>query len=432
MTVTADEPRTGSGRAATTIAVTGGPPLRGTVVIGGSKNAALPLMASALLTDEECVFENVPDLADVHTMVALLRWLGAHVDHDPAGGRVRIEARTIRTHAVHAELARKMRASFLVTGPLLARTGRMKSPAPGGCKLGERPLDVNVRGFETLGARITFVDGHFEAETTALAGNVLYLDYPSHTGTENLMMAATLARGRTVIKHAATEPEIGALAECLNAMGARICGAGSSRIVIDGVERLRGVRYAVIPDRIEAGTFAIAAAMTQGDVVLQGVAMEHMDPVVHKLVEAGALLEADGAALRVRGPANLNALNVQALPFPGFPTDLQAAMAALMTRATGESTIFERVFEDRLRYATELRRLGADMRVTGQIATIYGPARLLGAPVTALDIRAGACLVLAGLVAEGTTVVHDIYHLERGYENLPGKLAGLGATIRYE
>jgi UDP-N-acetylglucosamine 1-carboxyvinyltransferase len=431
MTVRVTEITSRRGREATTIRVSGGHHLRGTVVIGGSKNAALPLMAAALLTEEECIFDNVPDLADVHTMEALLRWLGAEVDCDPARRRVRIRASAIRTHAAHAELARKMRASFLVTGPLLARTGRMKSPAPGGCKLGERPLDVNVRGFETLGAHITFVDGHFEAETPALVGNVLYLDYPSHTGTENLMMAATLARGRTVIKHASAEPEIAALAACLNAMGARISGAGSPIIVIDGVERLHGVEHAVIPDRIEAGTFAIAAAMTGGDVVLDGVEMGHMDPVIHKLTDAGAHLEADGDCLRVRGAERLNALHIQALPYPGFPTDLQAAIAALMTQATGESTIFERVFDDRLRYAAELRRLGADVRVEGQIATIYGPARLDGADVTALDIRAGACLALAGMVAEGTTTIHDIHHLERGYEDFTGKLAGLGAAIRY-
>jgi UDP-N-acetylglucosamine 1-carboxyvinyltransferase len=418
-------------QAATTIAVTGGRPLTGRVTIGGSKNAALPVMAAALLTEDECVFENVPDLADVHTMAALLRWLGAEVEFDPRAHRVRIQAATIRTHAAHAELARKMRASFLVTGPLLARTGRMQSPAPGGCQLGERPLDVNVRGFETLGARISFVNGHFEAETSALIGNVLYLDYPSHTGTENLLMAATRAHGRTVIKHASAEPEIVALAECLNAMGAQITGAGTSCIVVDGVERLHGVQHAVIPDRIEAGTFAIAAAMTQGDVVLDSVEMSHMDPVVHKLADAGAKLEEVGNGLRVRGQATINALHVQALAYPGFPTDLQAAMAALMTQAVGESTIFERVYEDRLRYATELRRLGADVRVEGQVATIHGPIRLVGADVTALDIRAGACLVLAGLAASGTTVIHDIFHLNRGYEDMVGKLTALGADIRY-
>jgi UDP-N-acetylglucosamine 1-carboxyvinyltransferase len=285
-----------------------------------------------------------------------------------------------------------------------------------------------VRGFETLGARISFVNGHFEAETSELVGNVLYLDYPSHTGTENLLMAA---RGQTVIKHASAEPEIVALAECLNAMGARITGAGTSCIVVEGVERLHGVRHAVIPDRIEAGTFAIAAAMTIGDVVLDGVVMGHMDPVVHKLSDAGARLEAEGTNLRVRGPATLNALHVQALAYPGFPTDLQAAMAALMTQATGESTIFERVYEDRLRYATELRLLGADVRVEGQVATIYGPTRLVGTNVTALDIRAGACLVLAGLVASDTTTIHDIFHLNRGYEDMVGKLTALGADIHY-
>jgi UDP-N-acetylglucosamine 1-carboxyvinyltransferase len=401
------------------------------VSIDGSKNAALPVLAAALLTDEVCVFENVPNLADVHTMVALLRWLGAEVEFDPTRERVTVKASNVRTHAAHSELARKMRASFLVTGPLLARTGKMRSPAPGGCRLGERPLDVNIRGFETLGARITFVDGHFEAEASELAGNVLYLDYPSHTGTENLMMAATLARGRTVIKHASAEPEISALADCLNAMGACISGAGTSCLVIEGVERLHGVHYSVIPDRIEAGTFAIAAGMTRGDVVIQNIEISHMDPVVHKLLEAGATLEMEQHHLRVRGPEQLAAFNIQALPYPGFPTDLQAAAAALMTQATGESTIFERVYEDRLRYATELRQLGAEIHVEGQIATVIGPTRLRGTDVKALDIRAGACLVLAGLVAEGTTVIHDIYHLDRGYGDFVGKLAGLGADIRY-
>lgn len=431
MTVKAEELSTFAERAATTIVVTGGRPLRGTVAIDGSKNAALPVLAAALLTDEECIFDNVPNLADVHTMVALLRWLGAEVKFEPAAQRVRVKAGTIRTHAAHSDLARKMRASFLVTGPLLARTGHMRSPAPGGCRLGERPLDVNIRGFETLGAQITFADGHFEAESAALTGSAIYLDYPSHTGTENLMMAATLARGRTIIKHASAEPEISALAKCLNAMGARVQGAGTSCIVIDGVACLHGVHHAVIPDRIEAGTFAIAAAMTQGDVVLDSVEMSHMDPVVHKLMEAGAHLEADGPRLRVWGAQHLHAFNIQALPYPGFPTDLQAAAAALMTQATGESTIFERVYEDRLRYATELRKLGAEMHVEGQVATLHGPTRLRGADVTALDIRAGACLVLAGLVAEGTTTIHEIYHLDRGYEDFVGKLTALGADIRY-
>lgn len=416
---------------ATTIAIEGGWPLRGSVTIDGSKNAALPVMAAALLTDEECVIDNVPDLADVHTMVALLQWLGADVSFDPHSQQARIRANSLRTHVAHAELARKMRASFLVTGPLLGRTGRMQAPLPGGCKLGERPLDVNIRGFEMLGARILFTEGQFEAESTSLSGSEIYLDYPSHTGTENLMMAATLARGQTIIKHASAEPEILALADCLNAMGARIRGAGTSTIVIDGVDRLHGVQHAVIPDRIEAGTFAIAAAMTRGDVVLERVEMSHMDPVVHKLSQAGARVEAEDGNLRVQGAERLFALNVQALPYPGFPTDLQAAIAVLMTQATGESTIMERVYEDRLRYASELEKMGADIRVRGQTATIYGPTPLRGAAVTALDIRAGACLVLAGLAATGTTTIHDIHHLSRGYENLVGKLAGLGAVIRY-
>lgn len=420
-----------NGLVAPTIGVCGGRSLRGVVPIVGSKNAALPLMAAALLTDDECVIDNVPDLVDVHTMVALLTSLGATVDYQPVARQVRICAGTLRTHLVPSDLARKMRASFLVTGPLLARLGRMRSPAPGGCKLGERPLDVNIRGFEQLGAQVTYVDGHFEAATPFLLGGVLYLDYPSHTGTENLMMAATLARGRTVIKHASAEPEIGALADFLNAMGARVQGAGSSCIVIDGVERLHGVKHTVIPDRIEAGTFAIAAAMTQGDVCLEGVELAHMDPVIHKLMDVGAIIEADGRYLRIRGPGRLQPTNVQALPYPGFPTDLQASLAALLTQANGESTVFERVFEDRLRYTAELRRLGAAIDVGGQVATIRGPAALRGATVTALDIRAGACLVLAGLVAHGTTTIKDIFHLERGYENICGKLAALGADIHY-
>lgn len=417
---------------AKTILTVGGAKLTGRVGIDGAKNATLPAMAAALLTDEECLLENVPVLEDVLVMVDLLRWLGADVDFDQEGHRLRICARDVRQFDAPADLVEKMRASFLVSGPLLSRFGRAGSTAPGGCKLGTRPVDVDLRGFRRMGASIEMDDAGYQMTASRLYGAELYMDYPSHTGTENLLMAATLARGTTTIVNAASEPEIAFLGSLLEDMGARVRGVGTPHIRVDGVDRLRGYRAAILPDRIEAGTIAIAAAITDGEVILDHVSENDMVPLTSKLREAGAEVWWSAGSMLVRGRGTLTATEIQALPFPGFPTDLQAAFAVLMTQATGNSRVFERVFNDRLRYAEQLQHMGADIRVIDkQQAIISGPARLKGADVYALDIRSGACLVLAGLVADGETRINEIQHLRRGYEDIVGKLHSLGAQITY-
>jgi UDP-N-acetylglucosamine 1-carboxyvinyltransferase len=414
------------------IRIRGGNRLHGRVSISGAKNAALPAMAAALLTEEECLLENVPALEDVFVMADLLRWLGADVDFDPKTSRVRICAANVNRLEAPAELVARMRASFLVTGPLLARFGSALSSTPGGCKLGSRPVDVDVRGFIGMGASVQQgIDG-FRLSAPRLSGANIFMDYPSHTGTENLLMAATLARGDTRIVNAASEPEIVNVASILLDMGARITGFGTPHIRVQGVERLRGYRAAILPDRLEAGTFAIAAAITNGEVILERVSEPDMLPLTHKIREAGAEVWWSGQDMMIRGADALRPTDIQALPFPGFPTDLQAAFSVLMTQSHGDSRIYERVFNDRLRYVEELRRLGADIELEDkQQATVHGPTRLKGADVRALDIRSGACLVLAGLVAEGETRVCDIQHLRRGYEDIVGKFASLGADIDY-
>ena len=413
------------------LVITGGRKLKGEVWVSGAKNAALPVMAAALLTPEECVFYNVPDIEDTRVMAEILTRLGCEVDFDGQAHRVRISARALHSQTVPPELASRMRASFLVVGPLLARTGRAVAPPPGGCAIGSRPVNVDIKGFAAMGATVRLeAEGYvIEAPGGRLHGQRTYLDYPSHTGTENLLMSAALARGKTVVKNASHEPEVVGLANLLEQMGARISGAGSSMLEIDGVERLRGVHYRVIPDRIEAGTFAIAAAITGGEVVLRDIIPAHMDPLTYKLLEAGVEVEESGGMWRVRARFPMRALEVQTLPYPGFPTDLQAELATLLTQAEGTSVVHERVYDNRLRYAAELRRLGANIEVSGQTAIIKGPTRLHGAPVTALDLRAGAALTLAGLAAEGTTEISDVYHIDRGYERFDDKLRSLGADI---
>jgi UDP-N-acetylglucosamine 1-carboxyvinyltransferase len=429
--------------------VRGGVPLRGTVAIGGAKNAALPALAATLLTADECTLTNVPNLADIGTMLALLRSLGAETEHDRERKWVRVRAANIARTDAPAELVAKMRASFLVAGPLLARVGEMSASAPGGCHLGTRPVDVDVRGFRQMGAAMAFAeDGQrISGKGSGLRGAQIYMDYPSHTGTENLLMAATLASGRTTIVHAACEPEIVHLGNMLNRMGARISGLGSPTITVDGVDRLHGVSERILPDRLEAGTFAIGAVITGGEVTLDDVRADDMLPLTAKLREAGAEVWADCDRMLVRPGAGLRAVEIQTLPFPGFPTDLQAAFAVLMTQATGLSKVHERVFDDRLRYTDQLRAMGANIRVDrfrpldergnpvpgpvryGSHAEIAGPTSLTGRPVRCLDIRAGAGAVLAGLVASGETVVSALHHLDRGYEGFVEKLQGLGADV---
>lgn len=416
----------------TSIVTRGGHPLKGDVRIGGAKNAALPMMAAALLTDEPCVLENVPVLEDIFVMVNLLRQIGAEVSFDADKHRVTIHARNISQRSAPAELVERMRASFLVSGPILARTGEMTTPAPGGCKLGSRPVDVDVRGFKRMGASVHVGDGFYEMRASRLEGADVYMDYPSHTGTENLLMAATLARGTTSIVNAASEPEIVALGNMLREMGARIEGVGTPHIRVTGVERLHGFHTAILPDRLEAGTFAIGAVITGGEVTLNQVNERDMLPLTYKLREAGAEVWWGEGAMMVRRGKSLDAVEIQALPFPGFPTDLQAAFAVLLTQADGTSRIFERVFNDRLRYVDELRKMGARVRLeNNQEARFTGPTSLQGANVRALDIRSGACLILAGLIAEGESTVSEIQHVRRGYEDIVGKFASLGADISY-
>ena len=414
------------------IQIRGGEPLRGNVRISGAKNAALPIMAAALLTDEPCTLESVPMIEDIFVMGDLLRILGAEVEIDRDNHRVRIHARDIKTHCAPQEVVERMRASFLVSGPILARTGKLETGAPGGCKLGSRPVDVDVRGFKRMGADVFVGDGYYSMESGRLQGAEIYMDYPSHTGTENLLMAATLARGSTTIVNAASEPEIIGVGSALREMGARIHGVGTPHIRIDGVERLRGFHTQVIPDRLEAGTFAIGAIVTGGEVVLEHVAEKDMLPLTYKLREAGAQVWMSEGTMLVRPGTRLESVEIQALPFPGFPTDLQAAFAVLMTQANGTSRIFERIFNDRLRYLTELEKLGATAElVSNQEARVSGPRKLRGANVSALDIRSGAGLILAGLIADGNTSVDQIHHVRRGYEDIVGKFASLGADIHY-
>jgi UDP-N-acetylglucosamine 1-carboxyvinyltransferase len=421
------------------ISIRGGAPLHGDVTIGGAKNAALPMMAACLLTEDVCTLENVPNLADVETMAELLRYVGATVAIDPANHRVTICAQTIARNDAPTHLVERMRASFLITSALLARTGEMAAAVPGGCKLGSRPVDVDVRGFEQLGASVVQERDGYRATAARLRGTDLYLDYPSHTGTENLMMAATLAEGDTTIINASREPEIIALGDFLNRMGAHVRGIGTSTIRVRGKRQLFGGHGVVVPDRLEAGTFAIAAAITRGDVTLRAGTVadfepDAMTPVTQKLREAGIDVQfPDSRTIRVAAGKLLHAVDIQALHFPGFPTDLQAVFATLMTQAQGVSTVYERVFDDRLRYVAELHKLGADIEVLSNTkALVRGAARLHGAPVAALDLRCGAALVLAGLIADGTTTIRAAHHLRRGYERMIEKMVGIGAYATYE
>jgi UDP-N-acetylglucosamine 1-carboxyvinyltransferase len=416
--------------------IQGGARLYGHIDVGGAKNAALPMLAATLLTADECTLTNVPNLSDVHLMTDLLRALGAEVDFDVQNHRVRVRAANITTTSAPPELVARMRASFLVAGPLLARFHETTASTPGGCKLGARPVDVDVRGFRKMGAEVEATEQMITARTTGLHGSRIYMDYPSHTGTENLLMAAVLASGKTTIVNAACEPEIVALGSMLNRMGAQISGLGSPMIVIHGVDRLHGVSEMILPDRIEAGCYAIGAVITRGEVTLRGVREADMLPLTEKLREAGAEVWHQDNDMLVRSQSATRAVEVQTLPFPGFPTDLQAPFAVLLTQSEGLSRIHERVFDDRLRYSDELVKMGADIRVEkfaanryGTKADILGPTPLQGANVRALDIRAGAGMVLAGLVASGRTSVSDVHHLDRGYEGLVPKLRQIGAQI---
>jgi UDP-N-acetylglucosamine 1-carboxyvinyltransferase len=415
-----------------TMVVEGGAALEGEVPIAGAKNAALPLLFSTLLTGERCAIRNVPRVADVRTAIAVLRHLGARVSTSPDGREVLVEARDITATEAPYDLVKTMRASFLTLGPLLARFGRARVSTPGGCAIGARPVGLHLAGLTRLGARLRIAEGYVEAEADGLVGAKVLLDFPSVGATQQLMMAAALARGTTVIENAAREPEVVCLAGALERMGAHVEGAGSAEVCIEGRPALDGAEQVVIPDRIEAGTYMVAAAVTGGAVDVLGARADHLEAFVAKLREAGVVVRESEGGLRVEANGGLRAVDVRTMPYPGFPTDLQAQFMTLMTRAAGASTITETVFENRFLHAQELVRMGADMRIDGNRCVVRGPATLSGAPVMATDLRASVCLVLAGLAARGTTRVARVYHLDRGYERLEEKLSAVGATIRRE
>jgi len=411
------------------IIIEGRLPLQGEVTIGGAKNAALPIMAATLLTADECYLEKVPEIQDIMTMAEVLEALGAEL-HWLDSSTLVVRARGLRTPQVPGPLATRMRSSFLVMGPLLARFGQAEAPHPGGCAIGTRPVSVDLKGFQSMGAQVERQNGAYRAHAPHLWGERLSLDYPSHTGTENLLMAACLARGTTVIENASVEPEVVDLAHFLNSLGARIYGAGTGIIQIEGVERLHGGAFRIMLDRLEAGTFALAAAVTGGTVALDAAVAPYLGALTSKLQEAGVDVRIDAEHCVVRGSDRLRALDIQTFPYPGFPTDLQAPFAVLMTQAEGESSIHETMYDDRLRYVDELRKMGAQIQVRGQTAIIRGPAPLRGAEVRALDIRGGAAVTLAGLAAEGKTTIMDVHLIDRGYEGIDAKLASLGARIK--
>ena len=410
--------------------VAGGPPLEGEVRVSGAKNAALPILAATLLASEPVAIGNVPHLQDVTTMIELLGRMGVTVTVDERMN-VEVDANTLRQPIAPYDLVKTMRASILVLGPLLARFGQADVSLPGGCAIGARPVNIHVAGLQAMGAEISIENGYIRARASRLRGARLVLDTVTVTGTENLMMAATLADGQTVIENAAREPEVIDLADCLNALGAKVRGAGTDTIVIDGVERLHGGSHRVLPDRIEAGTYLVAGAITSGRVHLKQVAPAHLDAMLAKLREAGATVTsgADWIELDMRG-RRPRAVDLRTAPYPAFPTDMQAQFAALDTVADGVGTIIETIFENRFMHMLEMRRLGAEIRLEGNTAIIKGVPKLQAAPVMATDLRASASLVLAGLVAEGRTVIDRIYHIDRGYEAIEEKLSALGADIR--
>ena len=410
------------------LVIEGGARLSGSIAVSGAKNAALPILCASLLTDEPLRLSNVPQLNDMRTMRTLLSQMG--VAQDAADGSLTLVAAQIDWPLAPYELVKTMRASILALGPLVARCREARVSLPGGCAIGLRPVDQHVKGLQAMGAEIDLDHGYINARARRLAGTRFVFDMVTVTGTENLMMAATLAEGRTVLENAAREPEVVDLARCLVAMGASISGAGTDRIVIEGVEKLHGASHRVMPDRIETGTFAAAAAATGGDVVLEGASADSLDAVVDKLRESGAVVDAVDAGLRVRGAGKLSGFNVRTAPYPAFPTDMQAQMMALATIASGTSVLTETIFENRMMHVQELVRLGADIEVEGNTAIVRGVAKLTGANVMATDLRASACLVIAGLVADGETTIDRIYHLDRGYERIESKLSSLGARIR--
>lgn len=411
--------------------IKGGHPLRGRVKISGAKNAVLPIIAATLLGQvSPSKLEDVPNLDDVHTISQVLEELGVKVEFNAVDNTLTVDSSNISSCEAPYELVRKMRASFLIMGPLLARCGKARISLPGGCAIGTRPIDLHLKGFEALGAKIHIGHGFIEANAeNGLKGARIYLDFPSVGATENILMAASMAEGQTILENPAQEPEIIDLANYLNVMGAKIRGAGTNVIKIDGVRKLSGRNYTIIPDRIEAGTYMVAAAMTKGDVYIENAISEHLKPVIAKLKEAGVTIEEDIDGIRVTCDKTIRAVDIKTLPYPGFPTDMQAQFMAMQAIATGTSKVTETVFENRFMHVDELRRMGAKIRTDGRVSYVEGVDKLMGCQVKATDLRAGAAMVLAGLVADGETQIGYIHHIDRGYDNLVDKLVGLGADI---
>lgn len=411
--------------------ITHSPALQGEVSISGAKNSALPILAASLLGTEEIILSDVPPLEDVRVILQVIQSLGAQVSYEDET-TVRINSKDLNNYNTPGELMGKMRASFLVMGPLLARIGKSITKLPGGCTIGSRPVDYHLKGFKALGCAITQDDSTIAAAApvTGLSGNVVYLDFPSVGATQNIMMAATLAKGTSIIENAAREPEIVDLANFLNKIGADIKGAGTSNIKIRGVERLKGGNHSIIPDRIEAATFMIGSAITGGNVLIKNIIPSHLIPVTAKLQEVGCTIEEGEETLLVKGPRRLNPTSIKTMPYPGFPTDAQSQFMAMMTISKGESRVVETVFENRFMHVAELVRMGAVIDIIGKEAIIRGVRELQGAEVRATDLRAGAALVLAGLVAQGKTVLSELYHLDRGYYRLEEKIQALGGDIQ--
>jgi UDP-N-acetylglucosamine 1-carboxyvinyltransferase len=408
--------------------IKGGKKLSGDVTVSGSKNAALPIFISTILASGTHEIHNVPFLRDINTTIKVMETLGAKVDGN--GNIVRIDTSGIHNHEATYDLVKTMRASVLVLGPLLARLGKARVSLPGGCAIGARPINLHLKGLEAMGAEINLTHGYVEARARRLKGARIHFDISTVGGTEHLMMAAASAKGETLLENAAREPEIVELADVLCKMGAKIEGAGTDTIRITGVNELRPFTHSVMPDRIEAGTFMVAAAITGGDVKIHKMRLEHLDAMVFKLQDAGVEISNKDNVVRVKGPRRLKSVNIKTRPYPGFPTDMQAQMMALMTIAEGTSVISENIFENRFMHVSELLRFGADIIIEGNTATVKGVKKLSGAPVMATDLRASASLILAGLAADNTTEVSRIYHLDRGYESIEKKLAGLGADIK--
>jgi UDP-N-acetylglucosamine 1-carboxyvinyltransferase len=409
--------------------IEGGKPLNGTVRVSGAKNSALALIAGTLLGEGVTTLSNVPQLLDVKIIAEVLGTLGAEATLSD-DGVLRVDATNVNAYQAPYDLVTKMRASFFVLGPILARMGKAKIPLPGGCAIGSRPVDLHLKGLRALGATVNIEHGYVEAIAEKLYGASIYLDYPSVGATENIMMAASLADGQTVIENCAQEPEIVDLADMLNAMGADVRGAGTERIVINGVTKLHGCDHEVIPDRIEAGTYMMAAAITRGELTLQNVRLDHMQAVVSKLAEMGVLIHPiDAKSCIVKAAEELQAVDIRTLPYPGFPTDLQAPVMALLATIPGTSMISETVFENRFLHVDELLRMGANIKTEGNAAVIQGTRRLTGAPVRATDLRAGAALIIAGMAAEGETSIGGLHHIDRGYEFLEAKLNAAGGTL---